>query len=114
MAVDNDSRCAGPRIGELSDCPRVIFGEENIRRLSQRDDIGEVQSQHRDKALGDARRIRVWIRDGNADLPLVRLVTLGFLPREYDELRNWFLSLRHPLPHYHHCGTTAKLPTITS
>ncbi len=95
MAMDNDSRCIGPGINELSDGARVILGEENIRRLTLLDDVGEIQSEHRDKATGEVRRIRVRIRDGNTNLPLAWLVTLGVLPREYEKLRSLFLSLRH-------------------
>src|ERR1700736_353395 len=95
MAMDNDSRCIGPGIDELSDGPRVIFGEQDIRRISLLDDIGEVQSQHSGEVTGELRGIRVRIRDGNADFSLAWLITLGVLPRKHDKLRISFLSFRH-------------------
>jgi len=95
MAMDDDSLCVGPGIDELSDRARVILAEENIRRLSPLDDVGETQIEYRDKVTGELRRLRVRVRDGNADFPLAWLVALSILSREYDKVRNSFLSLRH-------------------
>ena len=112
MAMDNDSRRIGPRIDEFSDGARVILAEENIRRLALFGDVREMQSEHRREAIGKVRRLRVRIRNGNADFPLARLVTLGVLPREHDKRRNLFLSLspRHrstTLPPLRHHGQVA-------
>ena len=93
MAMDNDSRSIGPGIDEFSDGARVLLAEENIRRLALLDDVREMQSQHRGEPGRKVRRLRVRIRDGNADLPLARLVTLGVLARQHDKRRNPVLSL---------------------
>jgi hypothetical protein len=110
MAMDNDSPDVGPCVDELSDGLRVIVAEENIRRLAHLDDVGEVQSEDRCKATGEARRLRVRIRDGNADFPLAGLVTLGVLPREHYKRRNLSFSLWHrstTLPPLRHDGQVA-------
>lgn len=93
MAMDNDSRCIGPRIDEFSDGPHVILAEENIRRLALLDDVCKMQSEHCSETAGELCRLRVRIRDGDADFPLAWLVTLGVLPREHDKRRHLFLSL---------------------
>ncbi len=75
-------------MNELFDCARVGRGEENIRRLAALDDVIEVQPENSGEATGDARRLSVRVRDGNADFPFAGLVTLGLLPGEDDELRD--------------------------
>src|SRR6202158_2489919 len=113
MAMDNDSVCIGPGINEISDGPRVILVEVNIRWFALLDDVGEIQSEDRCKTGGDARRLRVRVRNRNADFALARHVALGVLPREHDKRRNPFLPLSHPFTTLPPLRRDGQVPTLT-
>jgi sarcosine oxidase len=112
IAVNHYMRCAGPFLNELLDCARVICREKNIRRLAALDDVVEMQPENRDKAIGDARGLRVRIRDRNADFPLAGLVTLGILTGEDDKLRDRTNHTNHITTIAAQRPTSARLPVM--
>src|SRR2546423_13072395 len=72
------------------DCSRVLGGEENVRHLAHLGDVVEIESEHGGKARGDSGRLRVGIRDRDADLFAGWLVGFRILTREYNEIRRAF------------------------
>jgi hypothetical protein len=57
----------------------MLLGEKNVGRLATLGDVIEVQAKHRRETRRDSCRRRVGVRDGNADLPVSRLVALSCL-----------------------------------
>src|SRR2546423_10517086 len=76
------------------DCSRVLGGEENVRHLAHLDDVVEIESEHGGKAGGNSGRLRVGIRDRDADLFAGWLVDFRILTREYNEIRRALRRLR--------------------
>jgi hypothetical protein len=90
VAVNHDSLGVRPRVDEIRDLTRVILGKKNIRRLATLGDVVEAQSKNSREARRDSSRWSIGVRDRNADLRPARLIALGIIARENDELRSQY------------------------
>ena len=99
IAMNHHSLSGRPRVHELADLTRLIFGKQNVGWFASLGEVVKVQAKHRRESRGDSSRHGIGVGDGNADLSAARLVALGFLARENDELRSQ-CSPSRPAPYF--------------
>jgi hypothetical protein len=66
----------------------VILAEKNVSRLTALDHVVKVESKHGREARRNSSGRSIRVRDRNTNLLAARLISLGFVARENDELRN--------------------------